>query len=128
MNRIALLIGLLLGPIALAPVTRGMNRFPDEAMGLQKSSVFDVLVPESFSYNEAFPGTVENLPPAYPGAPPQIPHTIDLFVPRLRRIICVWAATIINSSGTKDKVCSNPHAGESLHRSAQCARLRSLSR
>ena len=53
----------------------------DSALGLSKSSVFDIPSPETFSYGEASPGASKNLTRAFPGAPPQIPHEIDSFLP-----------------------------------------------
>ena len=37
--------------------------------------------PEKFSYSESFPGTSKILPRAYDGAPPQIPHNFESFLP-----------------------------------------------
>jgi cytochrome c-type protein NapB len=50
-------------------------------MGLSKTSVFDNPSPESFSYSGSSPGSNQTLPLAYAGAPPQIPHNIENFVP-----------------------------------------------
>ncbi len=53
----------------------------DVELGLTKGSVFDVPSPEPFEYNAAVPGNNETLPTAYPGLPPQIPHSIAAFIP-----------------------------------------------
>lgn len=50
-------------------------------LGLSKTSVFDTPSPETFSYGEASPGDSKNLPRAFLGAPPQIPHEIDSSLP-----------------------------------------------
>jgi len=53
----------------------------DQSLGLSKTSVNDSPAPEKFSYSEDFPGTSHVLPQAYPGAPQQIPHNIESFLP-----------------------------------------------
>jgi cytochrome c-type protein NapB len=53
----------------------------DTDLGLSKTSVFATPSPETFSYGKASPGDSQNLPRAFPGAPPQIPHEIDSFLP-----------------------------------------------
>lgn len=53
----------------------------DSALGLSKSSVFDVPSPGDFAYSEKSPGTSSVMPRSYPGAPPQIPHDIESFLP-----------------------------------------------
>lgn len=49
----------------------------DVNMGLSKTSVFDTPTPKPFSYENSS----EALPVAFTGAPPQIPHTIDNYLP-----------------------------------------------
>jgi cytochrome c-type protein NapB len=51
----------------------------DDQMGLSKSSVFDDPTPSAFEYPDGFNGA--RVAPSYVGAPPQIPHNIDDFVP-----------------------------------------------
>ena len=108
MNRIALLIV----PIALIVlISTGQADEPILAddLGLEKSSVFDVPVPESFSYNESFPGTTDNLPQAFPGAPPQIPHTIDLFLPLTKeKNLCLGCHDHQQFRDHKEKVLTTP--------------------
>jgi cytochrome c-type protein NapB len=105
MNRIVLLIVL----IALTPIGQADEPIPADEMGLEKSSVFDVPVPASFSYNESFPGTVENLPESFPGAPPQIPHTIDLFLPVTRENnLCLGCHDYQQFRDQKEKVLTTP--------------------
>jgi cytochrome c-type protein NapB len=54
----------------------------DKDIGLSKTAVTDVPVPETFAYQGKMPGTGgDTLPLAYVGAPPQIPHDISPFVP-----------------------------------------------
>jgi cytochrome c-type protein NapB len=50
-------------------------------LGLVKGGVFDTPSPQPFAYNEASPGQAAPLPRAYRGAPPQIPHDIQAFLP-----------------------------------------------
>jgi cytochrome c-type protein NapB len=50
-------------------------------MGLSKTSVFDTPTPAPYSYSDAKPGWNDPLPRAWTGAPPQIPHRVDEFLP-----------------------------------------------
>lgn len=50
-------------------------------MGLSKTTVFDTPTPVSFEYGNAAPKKSEVLPRAWEGAPPQISHRIDEFLP-----------------------------------------------
>jgi len=54
---------------------------PDSQLGLNKLPLKDVSTPSSFSYSDKFPGSSDVLPRSYPGAPPQIPHNIESFLP-----------------------------------------------
>jgi cytochrome c-type protein NapB len=51
----------------------------DDQMGLSKSSVFDDPNLEVFEYPQGFDS--KPMEPAYSGAPPQIPHNIDDYLP-----------------------------------------------
>ena len=53
----------------------------DKDLGLSKTSVFDTPAPKAYGYSESFPGASKKLPRAYLGAPPQIPHNIESFIP-----------------------------------------------
>lgn len=53
----------------------------DVSLGLSKTAVTDSPAPEKFHYSENFPGIDPVLKRAYPGAPPQIPHNIEAFLP-----------------------------------------------
>ena len=53
----------------------------DSEMGLSKTSVYDNPSPDVFQYPQADPGEGKPLPRAYSGAPPQIPHSIEDFLP-----------------------------------------------
>jgi cytochrome c-type protein NapB len=50
-------------------------------MGLSKTSVFDTPTPTSYEYSNAKPGKNEWLPRAWEGAPPQIPHRVEMYLP-----------------------------------------------
>lgn len=55
---------------------------PDEALGLSKTSVFDIPEPSVFEYGKADPGTVgKRVERSYHTAPPMIPHTIQDMLP-----------------------------------------------
>jgi cytochrome c-type protein NapB len=53
----------------------------DSSLGLSKTSVNDSPQPTKHHYAESFPGTGKLLPRTYSGAPPQIPHDIESFIP-----------------------------------------------
>jgi nitrate reductase (cytochrome), electron transfer subunit len=59
----------------------GSSPIPDYTLGLSKTSVFDNPTPPAFAYSDTMPNKSKPLPRAYDGAPPQIPHSIDAFVP-----------------------------------------------
>ena len=50
-------------------------------MGLSKTSVFDTPTPAAYDYSDAKPGKNDWLPRAWDGIPPQIPHSIDSYLP-----------------------------------------------
>jgi cytochrome c-type protein NapB len=50
-------------------------------MGLSKTSVFDTPTPAPAAYSHAKPGKNDWLPRAWEGAPPQIPHGIEEYLP-----------------------------------------------
>lgn len=53
----------------------------DDQMGLSKTSVFDDPSPAVFEYPQTEPHAAKPIATAWEGAPPQIPHNIDDFVP-----------------------------------------------
>ena len=61
--------------------TQAAKPVKDSSLGLSKTSVNDSPVSEKFNYSEKFPGSSNVLPRAYTGAPPQIPHNIEAFLP-----------------------------------------------
>jgi cytochrome c-type protein NapB len=75
------LITLLFAACAQQQVSAPKTTVADSQLGLSKTSVFDTPAPQPFSYTKSFPGTGTVLPRAYPGAPPQIPHSIEGFKP-----------------------------------------------
>ena len=52
-----------------------------DSLGVSKTSVFDVPDQTVYTIKAKPPGENQVLPRAYPGAPPQIPHAIDEFLP-----------------------------------------------
>jgi len=67
--------------IAVMSLVQAEDGIKDSETGLSKSSVFDVPTPESFHYHGVMPGTDPVYKRAYPGAPPQIPHNIEMMIP-----------------------------------------------
>jgi cytochrome c-type protein NapB len=83
--------GLLLGAamtaafLSLSASAVPDQAIPDDAIGLSKTSVFDVPTPEVFEYVSKDPGTVgKRVDRSYHTAPPMIPHTIKDMVPITR--------------------------------------------
>jgi len=74
----AIALAVLAGFTALSV---GAAEVRDDAIGLSKTSVFDVPSPDAFAYSDKAPNKSGVLPRAYEGAPPEIPHSIDEFVP-----------------------------------------------
>lgn len=62
----------------------------DDAMGLSKTSVFDDPAPDTFAYSDKDPSSGGVLPRAFAGAPPQISHKIDQFLPiKANKNMCI---------------------------------------
>ncbi|MEA3411260.1 MAG: nitrate reductase cytochrome c-type subunit [Pseudomonadota bacterium] len=78
---------------------------PTDGMGLSKTSVFADPAPEAYVYPQGMPGTTPDLPDAYPGAPPQIPHNIEAFLP-------------VTASNNQCKGCHDNPAGWGADRQA----------
>lgn len=64
--------------------SEGNQGISDSDLGLSKTSVLDSPAPPEFQYRENQPFSGQVLPRAYPGAPPQIPHDIQNFLPITR--------------------------------------------
>lgn len=83
MNKITIAVLAAAGAVSLgygALQAEGMV-LVDDQMGLSKTSVFDDPSPASFTYPQTEPHAAQPLPRAWEGAPPQIPHNIDDFLP-----------------------------------------------
>jgi cytochrome c-type protein NapB len=75
---------------AFGVLQAGEAQIDDDKMGLSKTSVFDDPSPEVFDYPKTDPSSAQPLPRAWEGAPPQIPHKIDAFVPIMtNKNLCV---------------------------------------
>jgi len=62
---------------------------PDR-MGLSPVSVFESPAPYVIAFPDVEPGEAGTLPRGFPGAPPQIPHAVDRYLPiTLERNRCV---------------------------------------
>ena len=80
MRHIYLIVAILFFAVsALAVAQTAGTKAAD--LGLSKTSVFTEPTPQPFEYKDDFSGTSKVLPRSYPGAPPQIPHTIESFKP-----------------------------------------------
>ena len=62
------------------PLVGGQAIDPDQ-MGLSPFSVFEVPEPDVFAFPDTRPGDAGTLPRGFPGAPPQIPHAVDEYLP-----------------------------------------------
>lgn len=69
-----------LGTVGLLHAQGTMEIDPDR-WGLSRTSVFDDPAPDAFSFSTAPPGATGVLRRGFEGAPPQIPHNIDFFLP-----------------------------------------------
>ena len=57
------------------------NAIDELNMGLSKTSVFDTPTPVAYAYSDSKPGKNDWLPLAWEGAPPQIPHRVEMYLP-----------------------------------------------
>lgn len=71
----------LAGLGGFGPLHAGPAGVRDDAIGLSKTSVFADPSPAAFAYSDKAPSKSGVLPRAYAGAPPQIPHVIDKYLP-----------------------------------------------
>lgn len=69
-----------LGAVGLLHAQATQEIDPDQ-WGLSRTSVFDAPAPASFVYSSAPPGATGVLQRGFEGAPPQIPHNIEYFLP-----------------------------------------------
>lgn len=69
------------GLIIMMGTAQAEDGIADNSIGLSKHSVFDIPSPEHFVYQGVMPGTDPVYKRAYPDAPPQIPHNIELMTP-----------------------------------------------
>jgi cytochrome c-type protein NapB len=74
------ILAMVMGIASLGTAHAG-QAIADTDLGLSKASVFETPSPKAFSYSGASPGSGKILPRAYPGAPPQVPHDIESFLP-----------------------------------------------
>ena len=87
--------------IAQAADTKSIS---DDQIGLSQTSVYDAPAPQAFQYRDNQPFSGEVLPRAYQGAPPQIPHDIQSFVPITRdNNMCVGCHQQPDKVGQKTK-------------------------
>lgn len=77
-----LIMGIVI-PFVGASAVVAQDQIEADQLGLSKTDVFSEPTPKEFRYNEGSPGSPRNptLEPAFPGAPPQIPHDISAFMP-----------------------------------------------
>lgn len=93
---------LLLGTFNL--YAAGTNSIEAKTLGLSKTNVNDSPAPENFNYPESFPGSGIVLPRSYAGAPPQIPHNIESFIPvTANNNMCKRCHLLPDKIGTKTK-------------------------
>lgn len=71
-------LGLFLGSLGSACAAEPID---PENMGLSKTSVFETPTPNTYDYSDTKPGRNDWLPRAWEGAPPQIPHRIEEYLP-----------------------------------------------
>ncbi|AHE98133.1 nitrate reductase cytochrome c-type subunit [Thioalkalivibrio paradoxus] len=71
----------LLALFALSPAHAGDDALDPDRMGLSPVSVFEIPAPDAFTFPDTRPGSGETLPRGFPGAPPQVPHRIETYLP-----------------------------------------------
>lgn len=67
--------------VSLSAAAAGVG---EEQLGLSKSGLASVPEPAPFEYRQADPFSSGVLPRAFPGAPPQVPHSLDGLTPITR--------------------------------------------
>lgn len=65
----------------LGATQAGDQGIDPDSMGLSPVSVFEIPAPDVFGFPDIRPGDAGTLPRGFPGAPPQIPHAIDRYLP-----------------------------------------------
>lgn len=114
-------LGLTAGFLALIFNSNAQAGKPivDSQLGLSKTAVTDSPPPEKFRYSENFPGIDPVLKRAYPGAPPQIPHNIEAFLPvskdRNMCKTCHDKRDTFDATGKAKKVKGQPTAIPASH-------------
>ena len=112
MNRKATITGIVL-LAASGSIMADSSGIDELNMGLSKTSVFDTPTPEAFSYPKTKAGKAENLPRAYEGIPPQIPHKVDSYLPISPEdnqcLECHDKPELIGKKGTKKSPMSKAH-------------------
>lgn len=79
-----------LASMAYGALQAGEVGLSDDQMGLSQTSVFDDPSPEAFQYPQTEPSASRGLGRAYPGAPPQVPHKVENFMPiRAGKNMCI---------------------------------------
>jgi cytochrome c-type protein NapB len=99
----------ILATMGLVSAHAGQPAVADKDLGLSKTTVFDTPSPAAFAYSESSPGSGKTLPRAYAGAPPQIPHNIQGFMPvTARNNMCVGCHNNPAMWGKKAKGAPTP--------------------
>ncbi len=81
----------------------------DNEMGLSRTSVFDDPSPAVFNYPKNDPSSSVLLPRAYSGAPSQIPHRVEQFLPiRENKNMCLSCHDKPGMMGKKIKGIATP--------------------
>ncbi|MDO9225021.1 MAG: nitrate reductase cytochrome c-type subunit [Pseudomonadota bacterium] len=84
MRKTLLLSAVLASLLSLPAIAVQDQAIPDDALGLSKTSVYDVPDPYVVNYAGGDPGTNKRLAKSYHTAPPMITHTINDMVPITR--------------------------------------------
>lgn len=116
-NVTGLLLALALA--ALSGNAQAAKPIADSQLGLSKTDVADSPAPLKFDYSENFPGIDDVLKRAYSGAPPQIPHSIEAFLPASKNRnmckVCHDKRDTLGSTGKAKKVKGQPTAIPASH-------------
>lgn len=113
------LVLMFLFTLLIATNAQAAKTITDTSLGLSKTDVNDSPAPLKFNYNDNFPGLDPVLKRAYSGAPPQIPHNIEAFLPvgKARNMckVCHDKRDTLDARGKAKKVKGQPTAIPASH-------------
>lgn len=118
-NKTTTQLSLCLLALAFSSSVNAAKPITDTSLGLSKTDINDSPAPLKFNYNDNFPGLDPVLKRAYSGAPPQIPHNIEAFLPvgKTRNMckVCHDKRDTFDANGKTKRVKGQPTAIPASH-------------